>query len=92
MSECRTHLVSSEKKSFCTCSAGEEVEITYSYWDGSGHRRHVKVSASLVHFIPSLQLSLVMKTDLGMGLLIFQFAFSSSPFIINMYAPLDAEG
>jgi len=23
--------------------AGEEVQITYSYWDGSGHRRHVKV-------------------------------------------------
>ena len=55
------------------CSAGEEVEITYSYWDGSGHRRHVKVSASLVH----LQLGFVMKTDLEMGLLIFKFAFSS---------------
>ena len=22
---------------------GEEIDITYSYWDGSGHRRHVKV-------------------------------------------------
>lgn len=25
------------------CSAGEEIEITFSYWDGSGHRRTVKV-------------------------------------------------
>lgn len=38
-------LVSSET-SPSTCSAGEEVEITYSYWDGSGHRRHVKVRAA----------------------------------------------
>ena len=22
---------------------GEEIDITYSYWDGSGHRRHIKV-------------------------------------------------
>lgn len=27
------------------CSAGEEIEITFSYWDGSGHRRTVKVSS-----------------------------------------------
>lgn len=26
----------------------EEIEITYSYWDGSGHRRSVKVGALLV--------------------------------------------
>ena len=24
-------------------STEEEISITYSYWDGSGHRRHVKV-------------------------------------------------
>lgn len=25
------------------CFVGEEIEITFSYWDGSGHRRTVKV-------------------------------------------------
>lgn len=25
------------------CLVGEEIEITFSYWDGSGHRRTVKV-------------------------------------------------
>lgn len=25
-------------------SAGEEIEITFSYWDGSGHRKTVKVT------------------------------------------------
>lgn len=28
----------------CTrLSSGEEIEITFSYWDGSGHRKTVKV-------------------------------------------------
>ena len=26
------------------CSSGEEIEITFSYWDGSGHRKTVKVA------------------------------------------------
>ena len=30
-----------------TCvHVGEDIEITYSYWDGSGHRRSVTVSAA----------------------------------------------
>ena len=26
----------------------EDVEITYSYWDGSGHRRHITVSETVI--------------------------------------------
>ena len=29
--------------SLCIC-IDEDIEITYSYWDGSGHRRHITVS------------------------------------------------
>lgn len=29
----------------------EEIEIVYSYWDGSGHRKSVKVSSSDYHII-----------------------------------------
>lgn len=29
--------------SYTRLSSGEEIEITFSYWDGSGHRKTVKV-------------------------------------------------
>ncbi len=32
---------------FATFVAGDEINITYSYWDGSGHRRRVKVGVSV---------------------------------------------
>lgn len=37
------HLVLEAKWQFCF--VGEEIEITFSYWDGSGHRRTVKVGS-----------------------------------------------
>ncbi len=37
-------LTYSQSKSWSvSLSAGEEIEITFSYWDGSGHRKTVKV-------------------------------------------------
>lgn len=33
----------------CThLSSGEEIEITFSYWDGSGHRKTVKVRCDVL--------------------------------------------
>ena len=74
-------LLVSFKTSPSTCSAGEEVEITYSYWDGSGHRRHVKVRASQA---PG--------SDPGNGTTSLPACSAPSPFIINTYTSLDAEG
>ena len=36
----------SEMKIACVFFVDEDVEITYSYWDGSGHRRTLKVQYS----------------------------------------------
>jgi len=30
---------------------GEEIEITFSYWDGSGHRKTVKVQNRLSDYL-----------------------------------------
>lgn len=37
----RSRALAEAKAQFCF--VGEEIEITFSYWDGSGHRRTVKV-------------------------------------------------
>ena len=76
-------LVSSET-SPSTCSAGEEVEITYSYWDGSGHRRHVKVCAS------QAPAQLCDGSEPGNGTNSLPVCSTPSSFIIN--TSLDAEG
>ena len=34
------------------CFVGEEIEITFSYWDGSGHRRTVKVTLRGLRPVP----------------------------------------
>ena len=72
-------LVSSET-SPSTWSAGEEVEITYSYWDGSGHRRHVKVRAA----------QLCDGSEPGNRTNSLPVCSTPSPFIFN--TSLDAEG
>lgn len=37
--------------SVCLCvSPGEEIEITFSYWDGSGHRKTVKVQDTATYW------------------------------------------
>lgn len=40
----------------------EDIEVTYSYWDGSGHRKSVTVSRPLlIHLLSSLNPSTVQK-------------------------------
>lgn len=39
----RSRELAETKRQFCF--VGEEIEITFSYWDGSGHRRTVKVGS-----------------------------------------------
>ena len=31
----------------CCLYVDEDIDITYSYWDGSGHRKHVQVRENM---------------------------------------------
>ena len=47
---CVTVLLSQTRADFLFFT-DEDIAITYSYWDGSGHRRHIKASGTVQSFV-----------------------------------------